>query len=395
MENEKNIHESLEERVALHCSLIGIGNAGNQLVNVAYANNIEVFALNTSAQDMHKALVSDHIKSFIIGDEGRGAGKNRKTALQYFKYNGKELLTKVPSFTSMIERSDVVFVAGSTAGGTGSALCPVLIRYLKQFYPTKIIIYVGFIPRESAAVQEQTNSVQCLEEITSLNIPYILADLNYYADVPNDTAYSEVQKYVIDCINVIRGKYINKSPFGMMDENDMRTVIAEPGYLSIYNLSNVTQNQLDKETMQSMMIKLIKHSPAVDIMRDGIVRQMAAIINVPDDLSDASRASNYDELKNYIGNPLAIFENYAILPMSATGQMILMLSGQTMPYTRVSLMTEKAHESEEIYNKQKHFDIGSLIGDLDIDNNVQYFVDKSTKEDSTTQSDLSDFFDNL
>ena len=122
---------------------------------------------------------------------------------------------------------------------------------------------------------------------------------------------------------------------------------------------------------------------------------MAAIINVPDDLSDASRASNYDELKNYIGNPLAIFENYAILPMSATGQMILMLSGQTMPYTRVSLMTEKAHESEEIYNKQKRFDIGSLIGDLDIDNNVQYFVDKSTKEDSTTQSDLSDFFDNL
>lgn len=98
-EVQPSASDVLEQRVALHCSLIGAGNAGNQLLNAAYPTDIEVFALNTSADDLNRNLVSDSIKSFIIGNEGRGAGKNRDTAKELFKYNGQELLTQVPAFT--------------------------------------------------------------------------------------------------------------------------------------------------------------------------------------------------------------------------------------------------------------------------------------------------------
>ena len=390
MEYEK-VTEMLETRAALQISLIGIGNAGNQLLNEAIKHNIEVFAINSSHADLNNSVVDKSIKSFIVGDEARGAGKNRALALSYLKANGKELMTSVPAFTNMCERSDVIIVASSTAGGTGSGISPAFISLLKHYYPSKIIMYCGILPRLTD-VKAQENSIRCLSEIDKQNVPYILADLEYYAGVPNDIAYREVQLYIIDCINSIRGKYLNKSSFGMIDENDMRTVISEPGYLSIYNLNKVSQNQLDKESMQQMMIKQIKHSPAVEIMRDGIVHQMAAIINMPENMSDSSKASDYNELINYIGRPLTIFENYAIT-QSATGQMVIILSGQTTPYNRISKMNEIVAEYTERANKQKNFNLDTLCSN-ELKEEIPAFLKCQNSEENRNKQ-LDDFFDSL
>jgi len=180
----------------------------------------------------------------------------------------------------------------------------------------------------------------------------------------------------------------------MIDENDMRTVIAEPGYLSVYNLNKVSQSQLDKESMQQMMIKKIKQSPATEIMRDGIVKQMAAIINMPDDMTDSSKASDYEELIGYIGRPLTIFENYAIT-QGATGQMIIILSGQTTPYTRIAKMNEIVAEYTERANKQKKFNLTELRSS-DVKDEIPDFLkgnDRSDEEEKTNK--LANFFDNL
>ena len=393
MTNER-VSEMLENRTALKVSLIGVGNAGNQLLNEAIKHDIEVFAINSSYADLNNSVVDKNIKSFIIGKEARGAGKNRKVALSFMKDNGLELMTAVPAFTDMCERSDVIIVAGSTAGGTGSGVCPTLVALMKQQYPGKIIIYCGILPRLTDSVKAQENSIGCLSDISDLNVPYILADLEHYQGVPNDVAYRDIQLYIIDCINSICGKYLNKSSYGMIDENDMRTVIAEPGYLSVYNLDKVSQSQLDKESMQQMMIKKIKQSPAAEIMRDGIVHQMAAIINMPEDMTDSSKASDYEELIGYIGRPLTIFENYAVTN-GATGQMVIILSGQTTPYNRIAKMNEIVTEYAEKANKQKKLNLGDLLS-ADVKEEIPEFLKGSTKTDEDEKKDqLASFFKNL
>ena len=293
----------------------------------------------------------------------------------------------------MCERSDVIIVASSTGGGTGSGVSPLLIKLLKATYPGKIVMYCGILPR-AAEVKAQVNSINCLTEISGLSVPYFLADLDYYEGVSNDTAYNEIQTYIIDCINTIRGKYLNKSSYGMIDENDMRAVISEPGYLSVYNLNKVSQSQLDKESMQQLMIKKIKHSPAVEIMRDGVVRQMAAIVNMPNDMSDSSKSSDYEELIKYIGRPLSIFENYAIV-QEATGQMVIILSGQSIPYNRMSRMKEIVAQYNEKRSKEKQFNLQDLHT-ADMDEEIPEFLNLSTKkpvDDKTKQ--LDDFFNSL
>ena len=85
MEIEK-VNEMIKTRAALKICLIGIGNAGNQLLNEAIKNDIEVFAINSSHEDLDNSIVDKTIKSFIVGDEARGAAKNRKLAYEYFKF---------------------------------------------------------------------------------------------------------------------------------------------------------------------------------------------------------------------------------------------------------------------------------------------------------------------
>ena len=350
--NQDAVNAIIKDRIPLKISIIGVGNAGNQLLNEAVKrDNVRVFAINSSGKDLDNAVTDKSIPSFIIGREAKGAGKDRANGVELFMQNGEDLATQVPTFQDVCDRGDIIIVAGSTAGGTGSGVAPKLIQLLQSMYRNKIIMYIGILPRMTDAPLAQRNAVECIQEIQDLKVPYMLADLEYYQGVPNHEAYQDIQKYIMNMVDIMGGKGLNHSMYGMIDENDMRVILSEPGYLSMYDLQGVTQTQLDKSSLQSMMVNLIKHSPAAERMRNGVIRQMGVILNVPGELSDASMSSDYTELTNYIGTPISIFENFANVP-TATAQMIIILSGQSTPIGRLQAMGEKAKQvSTEIdYN---------------------------------------------
>ncbi len=382
--------DQLESCASLKCSVIGIGNAGNQILNVADRQGLQTFAINSSKQDLADAVVNSSIKSFIIGDEARGAGKNRAVAKKLFKMNGKELLTKTPAFISMCESSDIIIVAGSTAGGTGSGVAPDVVRLLSMRYPQKIIIFYGILPRLTDSVTAQQNSIDCVYEISELDVPYILADLQYYKGVSNDIAYTSIADHIVDTLKCITGSYLNKSSYGMIDENDMRTTISTPGYCSIYNLIDITQRQIDTEDVQTMMIKKIKNSPAADIERDGNIAKMAVIINMPESMTDSSKTGDYETLQKYTGRPMTVFENYA-LTSGATGQMCLILTGQSKPYTRLKQLDDIVKEAVERAARVSSYDMSSSYKRF-ADEAPSFLTSTSDEENAQADSAIDDFF---
>ena len=88
-----------------------------------------------------------------------------------------------------------------------------------------------------------------------------------------------------------------------------------------------------------MLIKQIKHSPAVEIARDGLIDQMAFIYSVPEDMMDGAKSGDYTEITNYVGRPLGVFENYAVVK-GGTAQIILILSGQSFPVSHMTQINE-------------------------------------------------------
>ena len=341
---DNNIIDALKEKVKLKCTVCGVGNAGSQFVDAAYkAGFRNVFCINSSSKDMDNDVLNANIPCFLVGSDGRGAGMNRNAAKELFKMNYRHLFEN-QKFVQYCEESDVIVIGTSCSGGTGSGISPIVVKAVKQMYPNKIVMFYGILPRLTSSDVELSNAMECVAEIEELNksglgIPYMLADLNYYEGISNEVAFVKVVEKMATDIKVIAGDYLNYSKYRMIDENDMKVIISPSGYLSIYKIDNITQQMVDKESIQSMLIKQIKNSPAVEIARDGLVDQMAFIYSVPEDMGDSAKSGDYAEINNYVGRPLGIFENYAIV-RGGTAQVILIVSGQSYPVGKMTTINE-------------------------------------------------------
>lgn len=355
--SEVTFENALREKVRLNISIIGCGNAGSQLADAAFnAGFTNVYCVNTSEKDLDNRVVNPKISCFMAGTDGRGAGMNREAAKAFFSVNYKDLFEKA-DFKALCDASDIIIVGCSCSGGTGSGIAPVIVKALKTLYPGKIVIFYGIFPRLSASPQELGNSMDCIRDIEDLRksfpdgLPYMLADLDYFSGQPNEVAYPGVINKMVSDIEAISGKFLNYSPLQMIDENDTRVVIGEPGYMSIYRVDGITQKMLDSASAQELIVKQIHHSPALAISRDGLVEKMAIITNMPEDMEDPSKAGDYSVITNYVGTPTSTYSNYAVIP-GGTGQMIVILSGQSYPIGHMAQIDDIVAKYAETYKRK-------------------------------------------
>ena len=151
----------------LKVGFIGVGNTGNQIASLAQTKieNMPVVAINSSQKDLD--TIPETVKKFLITDkkgESQGAGKNRTLAKTYLKDSILALINdqEMKAFCSTLE---VVFVCGSTGGGTGSGVTPLLLSALSQIYPDTLFILIGIGPVESEALTAQVNTLEYLKEL--------------------------------------------------------------------------------------------------------------------------------------------------------------------------------------------------------------------------------------
>ncbi len=400
---DNNIVDALKEKVKLKVFCCGAGNAGSQFIDAAYkAGFKDVFCINSSSRDMDNDVLNANIPCFLVGSDGRGAGMNRNAAKELFKMNYRHLFEN-QKFVQYCEESDVIVVGTSCSGGTGSGVSPIVVKAIKQMYPNKIVMFYGILPRLTGSDVELSNAMACVAEIEELNksglgIPYMLADLNYYEGISNEVAFVKVVEKMVTDIKVIAGDYLNYSKYRMIDENDMKVITSPAGYMSIYKIDNITQQMVDKESIQSMLIKQIKHSPAVEIARDGLVDQMAFIYSVPEDMGDSAKSGDYAEINNYVGRPLGIFENYAIV-RGGTAQVILIVSGQSYPVGKMTTINEIIRSGAEARRQKIE---ARKTADSSLNSTYKFLQDSSVsnvdltgKSKSVDESDKNDILNNL
>ena len=353
----------MDQSVKLKLSVVGVGNAGCQAVQLAHKYGHSVFAINSSEKDLNDNIVDKNIHAVLIGNK-RGAGKNRTTAKEFLKVELKEIFNN-KDFLEIVEPADVVVVVGSTAGGTGSGIGPLLSNRIQATYPSKICIFFGVLPKHSESAQAQFNALECVNEAShdSLKMPYILADLNKFEDLPNDEAYRKMSEYIVDVLNILRGDLMVDSPYGMIDESDLLTILAEPGYMAVYHLTDITQKKLEVSSTQDMLIDSIKTSPATMIQKDGLVHKMGVMINAPEQVNDPCKAGNFSVLQEFVGFPLDTFLNYAIAD-KPKGDIGLIMSGLSKPIDRLSECTSIAKRFTDAANRKDNGSVSEEMNEV-------------------------------
>lgn len=347
----------------LKIGILGIGNCGNQIANIATREGFETFCINTSEKDLE--TIDKNISVFLFGSDG--AGKDRNIAKSFVKRHYKSLISS-EEFDLFIGSSDIIFITSSCGGGTGSGVSIILTDILTRVYPNKVFITVGILPTINDSIGAQRNSLEYLKELKSLGKGFMLYDNNKFKD-KNPSEYMEtVNNQVIQDIMVLRGDYCYQTQYGMVDDADMLKLLTLPGMISVTQFTNFFEKDMDTSdsTFDTYLLKVAKYSASVDVDRDRIVKRMGIIVNIDNELSKYYDSS-LSVYKAAIGEPLEIFEHYYIKDKSiqVPNRVVSILSGLSLPDDRTSLIINRIHEVEEALNKKKESSVLDSVSGLD------------------------------
>lgn len=392
--NEQNVN-AIMEGTGIKVACIGVGNGGSQSAIAAVAKGIPSMVMNTSEKDLDDSLIGKDIKGYLIGD-GRGSGKDRDNAMALLKSGGAAGLQSMfqnAHFRAIVEPADVVFVTFSTGGGTGSGIGPAIASMIHKAYASKVVIPYGILPKNAESVMAQANTIACVDDMTKVGTPYMLADLSYYEDLPQEVAFKKVGEYMAETMAVIRGDYLKMSTSGMADERDMLTVVSEPGYMTINMKLGLTETMLATKTLQSYLVDEIKSSPACRIQKDGLLQYNLVIANVNSSVNDPTKLGNFDELNAFIGEPKATYTSYSVDDTISDFDVFCIISGLTVPMDRFAAAKAKVKANKEKYEKQSALNLAGEREATSIkgNDNTRGIIMGSANSGKADLSFLSDF----
>lgn len=326
----------------LNICTIGIGNAGNQIAELAYkTKSIPGLAMNSSQKDLSTVK---SIPKLVVGDE-KGAGKNRDDAKDFIKKRIKDFLD-AENFVNHIAPADVIFIISSIAGGTGSGMAPIMTDILSRKFSDKTFVLVEVYPPLRESVAAQQNALDFLKEIQDRqpNAVYMAYDNNRKAHKPTSVMMQEVNEEIVEHLAIIRGDYQFATPYNSIDEKDMLKILSTNGRLAIYDIHDIKEKDLDNKTFEDLIIDRIKNtSTNVELDRNKIVKRLGLITNLTESMN-GTFDTNLRAIKDLIGEPVEGFEHTSVIADDEINRVIVILSGLTIPDDRLTLMTQRIEE---------------------------------------------------
>lgn len=374
----------------LNIAVLGIGNAGGQVANIACARGFNTFCINSSEKDLD--IIDENISVFLLGNS-EGAGKDRRVAKSFVKQYYKDLL-KTEDFMDFINNIDVVFIVSSTGGGTGSGMSVILADILSKVYVNKIFINIGILPTLTDSIGAQRNTLEYLKEIKNLDKGYMLYDNNKYKHLTPDAYMSNINNEIVDALCYLRGDYSYKTKYGMIDDADMFKLLTVPGMINISYYENFMEKDMDDKVMLDTFIpKIMKTNGTCQIDKDRIIKRMGIIVNLSEDLS-RYYSSGMEDFKSNVGEPLEVFEHYYLKEdESIPNRLGVILSGLSIPDDRIQIVVQRIKEVEDALNKRKETSILDSIDDMDDLHVNSLGVDRTRSCEQADVSEINFDFD--
>lgn len=377
----------------LNVGVIGCGNCGNQIAQLAKKEaDTDVFCINTSENDL--STIPEGIPKKCIGD-AEGSGKDRTQAREFLKHSIAEI-TSDGDFKTFLAGKDVILVASSTGGGSGSGMSLVLTKIILQAClnpdgTQKIVIPLGVIPRLDEGKSTQANTMEYIYELYNvLQKPtYMLYDNNTYAKESAHIVLERVNKDIVQAIKVMQCRFNNTTPYDSIDEKDMKQLLRTPGLISITSLMGIKEKDLDNETIEDLLITEMKNSSCVEFQRDGKVSRTGLITNLSVKLNDIFD-SHIQKVRKFVGEPIEEFLHIAVNEdKSMSNNVFLILTGLSKIVDRVDKIKERIEEIDAVQSAETE-DVEITRDELDRLNAERNDREKVTSDETGTN--LKDIF---
>lgn len=322
----------------LKVGVIGMGNCGGQMADLASGAGFDAIAINASKDDMDTLV--NKVECFLIGD-GLGTGKSRDTAKEFMDEHSN--IYKDERLIQFVTSHDVIMVTTSIGGGFGSGSSISIVDVLSRIYPEKLIIPTGVMPFSAEGYTAQNHSVEWIQELESMEVPYILYDNDKYTGSSEEAACDIVNNNFVDDLCVIRGDYIYDTKTGGIDPRDLMTTLSTPGRLVLGSILNIDDDDLvDKSLIKTIQKHITIRTAHADLVDDKQILASATMYHLPEEF-DAYKGNVRADLQEIYGEHISDYSNFSNMTEGedTVPSIAIILAGLTQPQTRIGKLVKR------------------------------------------------------
>lgn len=241
VEEEPMMNVVSEQEVSINLSVVGVGQAGSRIAEEFHKCGYDVGVINTSAQDLKFIDVLPTQKLLLEGSLG-GTGKDLDLGREIFEANEEVVRGFVDG---VAEGNDMVFLAVSGGGGTGSSSVTTMIPMLFDLGMPVGVIFV--LPKATEDAQSKHNSIETLARLARQTADGTISCLivvdnarieNIYGGLGQAQFWKAANAAIVEPLHLFNTKTAQASPFTSLDPSDFGKIIS-CGSCSVYGVIEV------------------------------------------------------------------------------------------------------------------------------------------------------------
>lgn len=302
--------------------ILSIGEGGSNIGEYASQKGFPVIAVNTAKIDLSK-LKNVHEDSKIHLHGWEGAGRNREVGRESILHFGDQIFEKAKV---KFNDCDLIFVAGSTSGGTGSGGLPIGIEIISAIKERVGVITT--LPDEDESAKAQMNCLECFSELSNfeqLASMFIVDNQRFkevFGEVNRSKYYQLSTQQVIDNLHEVSLLCSQTSYVSNFDKHDLMSILLERGVCLISKLQVPIESISNSDSFSQLIKGAMKKTCSPTIYDSQIVK--AAILGkVSPDVTTLINTKNifdnipYDLIEAYYTN--SEHQNHGIFYSLASG----------------------------------------------------------------------------
>src|SRR4051812_42900232 len=209
--------------------ILGVGQAGGNIAEVASALDFQTALINTNPRD---GLVNEKVEKKYFVPGYNGAGQDRSVGIKAVKDNAQDIIDFVKRTFKNIK---LLLVAFSTDGGTGSGMSPLLIDLLLDQLPGIHVGAIAVLPERNVLAGNRINAAECIDELSkidSISSVFLVDNDQMRRFNPHSSKqqiYLSSNFQAMEAINSVLKITQKSSLFGNFDETDLMNILKTRG----------------------------------------------------------------------------------------------------------------------------------------------------------------------
>lgn len=248
-----------KREVSINMGIIGVGQAGSRIAEEFHKLGYDTAVINTSAQDLEYIKMLPNQKLLLEGTLG-GTGKSLDLGREIFSLHREEIKEFLEQ---VVDGNDMMFLAVSGGGGTGSSSPDTMIEILSEFEMPIGVIFV--LPKQTEDAQSKANAVETLARLAKMTSDNLITTLiivdnaqieQIYGGLSQSQFWSAANRAIVEPIDLFNRLTSQPSAYTSLDPSDFSRIIS-CGDCSVFGVMEV-DNFVEETALAEAVINSLK-----------------------------------------------------------------------------------------------------------------------------------------